>query len=92
MLRRNRNAIASITAMKTRIKSTISTESARHYSADIKEFYLNSKLNDYGCLLIDGHLIPPQFTQDCNLSSITKNGKVLVEIRKGMNGLNKMVR
>ena len=30
--------------------------------------------------------MPPQFTQDYNLSTIAKNGKVLTDIRKGMHG------
>ena len=66
---------ASMTTTKIHLNSTIPTESVRHCTADIKDFYLNSKLDDYECLFIDSHLTPPQFTQDYELSAITKMQK-----------------
>ena len=68
---------ASITTTKMHINSTISTDSARYLTADIKDFYLNSDLEEYEYLFIDTNLIPPDFAQDYNLQPLSKNGKVL---------------
>ena len=63
---------ASITTTKMYLNSTISTESAWYCTADMKDFYLNSKLDDCEYLSIGSHIMPSQFTQDYNLSSIAK--------------------
>ena len=57
---------------------------------DIKDFYLNSNLEDYECMFINVNLMPTKCTQDYDLNSISKNGKVLTEIRKGTCGLHQV--
>ena len=55
---------ASIITTKMHINSTISTDSARYCTVDIKYFYLNSDLDECEYLFIESRLIPSNFAQD----------------------------
>ena len=81
-----------ITTTKIDIKSTISTDSTRYLTIDIKDFYLNSDIEEYEYLFIEINLIPPDFAQDYNLQSFSKNGKVLAEIKKVCIVYNKLAK
>lgn len=78
---------ASNTTMKMHLNSTISTPTAQYLTLDIKDFYLNSNLPEPEYIVIELHLIPPDFINSYNLKSIAKNGKILFKITKGMHGL-----
>ena len=77
---------ASITTIKMHMNSTISTKNARHCTLGIKDFYLNSDLDEPEHMIIEMHLIPELFSEEYNLNNIAKNGKVLTKITKGMHG------
>ena len=73
---------ASITTVKMHLNSTASTKRARYCTLDIKDFYLNSNLDEAECMLLEMHLITQSFAAEYNLSQIVKNGKVLTKITK----------
>ena len=58
---------AGIATTKMCINSTISTDSTHYLTTDIKDFYLNSDLEEYEYIFIEIHLIPQDFAQDYNL-------------------------
>ena len=69
------------------INSVISTKGARFLCLDIKDFYLNTPMNRYEYMWIQMADIPEEVQEQYKLKEKAVNGKVLVEIRKGMYGL-----
>lgn len=78
---------AEMTTAKIVINSTISTEGARFMGMDIKDFYLNTPMPRYEYMFIPVKVIPKSIFDQYNLEPLVHNGKVYVEIRKGMYGL-----
>ena len=72
---------------KTHWKSVISTKGARYMTTDVKGFYLNTPMENYKYIPILLANITQVTIEKYNLKVIARNGKVLVEIRKGMYGL-----
>ena len=54
---------------------------------DIRDFYLNTKMDRYEYMKISVKLIPKDIFELYSLASLVHNGFVYVEIRKGMYGL-----
>jgi len=78
---------AEMTTAKILINSTISTPDAKFMSMDIKDFYLNTEMQHYEYMFIPVKMIPQAIFDLYNLAPLVINGKVYVEIRKGMYGL-----
>ena len=54
---------------------------------DLANFYLMTTIKDYEYMRIKLVDIPQEFIDEYNLTSITNNGWVYIEIRKGAYGL-----
>lgn len=78
---------AELTTAKILINSTISTPDAAFMCMDIKDFYLNTDMPRYEYMFIPIKMIPKAIFDLYNLEPLVSNGKVYVEIRKGMYGL-----
>lgn len=78
---------ADITTAKLVFNSTISTPGAKFMTVDIKNFYLGTPMERYEYMWIPLDLIPQVIIDQYNLNDLAHNGRVLVEIRKGMYGL-----
>jgi hypothetical protein len=56
---------------------------------DMKDFYLNTPIDEYECMRIPDKVIPDCIMEQYKLAPLVHNGYVLVETRKGMYGLPK---
>jgi hypothetical protein len=74
--------------VKIHLNSVISTKNTRYCTIDLKDFYLNTPMDqpEYMCMKISN--LPPDFVKAYNLIGLaTDNGTVYVKIQKGMYGL-----
>ena len=78
---------ADLTTAKILFNSIISTKNARFCNIDLKDFYLNTPMARYEYMLVPINMIPQDIFDEYKLKDLVSNGKVLVEIRKGMYGL-----
>ena len=78
---------AKITTAKILINSIIITPKAKFCVLDIGNFYLGTPMQRYEYMFINFKDIPMDAFTQYNLHDTTINGKVYVEIRKGMYGL-----
>ena len=78
---------ADLTTVKLHINSVISTRNARYACLDIKNMYLNSDMDEPEYMFIYANLIPPEFMDEYNLHDFVHDGKVYLQINKGMYGL-----
>jgi hypothetical protein len=78
---------ADITTFKFLINSRLSTEHAEMMMMDIKNYYVGTPLPRYEYLHIPLTIIPDEVVEKYNLRSISVDGWVNLEIRKGMYGL-----
>jgi len=78
---------ASLSTVKLHLNATVS-EGADYMTADIKDYYLGSPMPDGPVFMwIPLRLIPQDIQQKYNLEEIAVDGKVLVQVDKGMYGL-----
>ena len=78
---------SSIKTIKTHWNSVISTPTSRYCTIDIKDFYLNSKLEEYEYMRLPVDLIPQEIIDLYNLKDLVCDGFIYIEIRGGMYGL-----
>jgi hypothetical protein len=78
---------AEMTTMKILLNSVVSTPQARFMCSDIKDFYLNTPMERYEYMWIPISMLPPTIVHAYDLQNLITNGRVLVEISKGMYGL-----
>ena len=78
---------ADLTTVKALLNSTISTPNAKFMSIDIKDFYLNTPMEQYEYMWIPVKYIPANIMQQYQLTPLIHNNMIMVEIRKGMYGL-----
>ena len=79
---------AAIPTIKTHWNSAVSTPNARYLTLDIKDFYLNSKLDDFEHMRLPYHLFPQELIDLYNLDNIVANdGYVHWKAQGGMHGL-----
>ena len=71
--------------------STISTKGGRFMCIDLKDFYFGTPMNRYKYMWIKMLDIPQDIIDQYGLKEKAVNGKVLVEIRKGIYGLKQAV-
>jgi len=78
---------ADIVTHKIHINSVLSTPGARFMTGDLKDFYLNTQLDQYEYLRIPLAMLPAAIIDHYNLEPLIHNGHVYCEIRQGMYGL-----
>jgi hypothetical protein len=78
---------AGLTTAKILINSVISTPSAKFIVIDINNFYLNTLLGRFEYMVINVASLPQETIEKYNLNELAQDGKVYIEIQKGMYGL-----
>jgi hypothetical protein len=80
---------AGLTRAKILINRVISTLGAKFLVIDIKNFYLNTPLGRFEYMVINLSLLPQETIEKYVLNELSQDGKVYIEIQKGMYGLPK---
>jgi hypothetical protein len=78
---------AGLTKAKILINSVISTPNAKFLVIDIKNFYLNTPLGRFEYMVINLASLPQETIEKYDLNELAQDGKVYIEIQKGMYGL-----
>jgi hypothetical protein len=78
---------AGLTTVKILINSVISTLGAKFLVIDIKNFYLNTPLGRFEYMVINLSSLPQEMIDKYDLIALAQDGKVYIEIQKGMYGL-----
>jgi hypothetical protein len=76
-----------LTTAKILISSVISTLGAKFLVIDIKNFYLNTPLGRFEYMVINSLSLPQETIKKYDLIKLSQDGKVYIEIQKGMYGL-----
>jgi hypothetical protein len=76
-----------LTTAKILINSVISTLRAKFLVIDIKNFYLNTPLGRFEYMVINLSCLPQETIDKYDLIELAQDGKVYIEIHKGMYGL-----
>jgi hypothetical protein len=76
-----------LTTAKNLINSVISTLGAKFLIIDIKIFYLNTTLGRFEYMVINLSSLPQEMIDEYDLIELSQDGKVYIEIHKGMYGL-----
>jgi hypothetical protein len=79
--------IAGLTTAKILINSFISTLGAKFLVIDIKKFYLKTLLGRFEYMVINLSSLPQETSDKYDLIELAQDGKVYIEIQKGMYGL-----
>ena len=83
---------ASLTTTQYLLNSTISTPGDRFMTLDIKDFYYGIAMARYEYMKLALACIPDKIINQYSLRTISSDGWVYLEIRKGMPGLKQSVR
>jgi hypothetical protein len=78
---------ADLTTAKILINSVITTLGAKFLVIDIKNFYLNTPLGRFEYMVINLSSLPQETIDKYDLIELSQDGKVYIEIQKGMYGL-----
>jgi hypothetical protein len=78
---------AGLTTAKILINSVISTLGAKFLVIDINIFYLNTPLERFEYMVINLSSLSQETIEKHNLLNLSQDGKVYIEIQKGMYGL-----
>jgi hypothetical protein len=78
---------AGLTTAKILINSVISTLRSKFLVIDIKKFYLNTPLGRFEYMVINLSSLPQETIDKYDLIELSQDGKVYIEIQKGMYGL-----
>ena len=78
---------AELCTHKLLVNSVVSTPKAKYMTADIGNFYLGTPMQRKDYMFIPLHLIPEEILKQYKLKNLQREGKVYVEIQKGMYGL-----
>ena len=79
--------VADMTTFKILMNSTLSTPGAHWLGLDVKNYYLGTPMDNYKYMFIPTNSIPQEIIAHYKLRDIVHNGKVYMEIRRGMYGL-----
>ena len=79
--------VADMTTFKILVNSTLSTPGARWLGLDVKNYYLGTPMDDYEYMFIPITSIPDEIITHYKLRDLVHNGRVYIEIRRGMYGL-----
>jgi hypothetical protein len=83
----NSTRTAALATAKILTNSVISTLGAKLLVIDIKKFYLNTPLGRFEYMVINLSLLPQEMIDKYDLIELSQDGKVYIEIQKGMYGL-----
>jgi hypothetical protein len=75
---------AGLTTAKILINSVISTLGAKFLVIDIQNFYLNTPLRRFEHMVINSSSLPQETIDKYNMIELAQDGKVYIEIKKGM--------
>jgi hypothetical protein len=75
---------AGLTTAKILINSVISTLGAKFLVVDINIFYLNTPLGRFEYMVINLSSMPQETIEKYDLIELSQDGKVYIEIQKGM--------
>jgi hypothetical protein len=78
---------AGLTTSKILINSVISTLGAKFLVIDINNFYLNAPIGRFEYMVINLSSLPQDTIDKYDSIELAQNGKVYIEIQKGMYGL-----
>jgi hypothetical protein len=78
---------AGLTMAKILVNSVISTPGAKFLVIDINNFYLNTPLGRFEYMVINLSSLPQETIDKYDLNELAQDGKVYIEIQKGMYGL-----
>jgi hypothetical protein len=78
---------AGLTTAKILINSVISTRGAKFLVIDINNFYLNTPLGQFEYMVINLASLPQETIEKYDLIELSQDGKVYIEIQRGMYGL-----
>ena len=78
---------ADLITAKILFHSSISTPGAKFFSADIKNFYLNTLLDQFEYMKLPIGLIPEEINYKYNIKNMVNNSWVCIEIQKSMYSL-----
>jgi hypothetical protein len=78
---------AGLKMAKILINSVISTQGAKFLVIDITNFYLNTPLGRYEYMVISLASLPQETIEKYDLNKLAQDGKVYIEIHKGMYGM-----
>jgi hypothetical protein len=78
---------AGLTTAKILINSVISTPNTNFLVIDIKHFYLNTPFGRLEYMVINLSSLPQETIEKYDLKELAQDGKVYIEIQKGMYGL-----
>jgi hypothetical protein len=78
---------AGLTTAKMLFNSTITTPGAKFLVIDIKNFYLNTPLEPYEYMVVLMASLPQEVINEYGINDLAVDGKVYIEIQKGMYGL-----
>jgi hypothetical protein len=78
---------AGLTTAKILINSVISTQDDKFLVIDINNFYLNTPLGRFEYIVINLASLPQEAIEKYDLNELAQDGKVYIEIQKGMYGL-----
>ena len=78
---------AEMLLVKIMLNSVISTPGAKFMTIDISNFYLATPMDQYEYIKLNLSALPTEIILEYNLLSLSRNGSVYVEVRKGMYGL-----
>jgi hypothetical protein len=78
---------AGLTTAKILINSVISTKGARLLVIDIKNFYLNTPLGRLKYMVINLSSLPQEIIGEYGVLELAHDGRVYIEIQKGVYGL-----
>jgi hypothetical protein len=78
---------AGLTTAKILTNSVISTPGAKFLVIDINNFYLNTPLGRFEYMVINLSSLPQEKIEKYDLVKLSQDGKVYIEIHKGMYGL-----
>jgi hypothetical protein len=78
---------AGLTTAKIIINSVISTQDAKFLVIDTNNFYLNTALGRFEYMVINLASLPQETIEKYDLNELAQDGKVYIEIQKGMYGL-----
>ena len=79
--------VADMTTFKILVNSTLSTPGAHWLGLDVKNYYLGTPMDDYEYMFIPINSIPEEIIAHYKLRDLVHNGRVYIEIQRGMYGL-----
>jgi hypothetical protein len=83
----NSTRTAGLTTENILINSVISTPNAKFLVIDVNNFYMNTPLGKFEYMVINFASLPQETIEKYDIDELAQDGKVYIEIQKGMYGL-----